>query len=155
MTFNNKSLAIIIGLISVGIMAYLVKGLAQPCNGSYEFSLKELSFKCTQSHENKETVVDNIKLPAYVILDSAWKTMQEAQRRMVTLSHNGYSNSGHFWIPNFKFLSGKELHQVYIGPFHELTDAKSEICKYNNKFNTNTYGVKLSLESGRIEFHCN
>ena len=96
-----------------------------------------------------------IQLPAYVILDSAWQTEREAQKRMVTLSHNGYNNTGFFWIPDFKFLNGVELYQVYIGPFANITDAKKSVCQYNKRFKVNTYGVKLSLKPGREEVRCN
>ncbi len=95
-----------------------------------------------------------IKLPAYVILDSAWKDKKEAQKRLVTLSHRGYSNSGYFWIPDFEFLSGAELFQVYIGPFKQRNDAINALCAYEARFDTTTYGIKLSNEPGREEIHC-
>ena len=113
-----------------------------------------LSNKSQTAGEKEEKEVWGIQLPAYVVLDSAWETKREAQQRMVELNHSGYNNIGFFWIPDFKYLSGSELYQVYVGPFENLADAKSAICKYDRKFKKVTYGVKLSLKPGREEFRC-
>jgi serine/threonine-protein kinase len=104
--------------------------------------------------ESEEDTIWGIPLPAYVILDSAWEKKQEAQKRLVTLNHSGYSNTGYFWIPDFEYLSGAELFQVYIGPFDKRSDAITALCAYEGKFKTTTYGVKLSNKPGREEIHC-
>lgn len=104
--------------------------------------------------ESPEGTIWDIKLPAYVILDSAWEKKKEAQKRLVSLSHSGYSNTGYFWIPDFKYLSGAELFQVYIGPFANSSDARNALCAYEAKFKTTTYGVRLSNKPGREEIHC-
>lgn len=103
---------------------------------------------------SKEGTIWGIPLPAYVILDSAWEKKQDAQKRLVTLSHSGYSNTGYFWIPDFEFLSGAELFQVYVGPFSNRSDAITALCAYEGKFKTTTYGVRLSINPGREEIHC-
>jgi hypothetical protein len=99
-------------------------------------------------------VIDDIALPAYVILDSAFGEQSQAQRRLVELNRWGYSNTGFFWVPNFKYLSGKPLYQVYVGPFAAEETAVAELCAYNRKMKTVTYGVRLSTEPGRREFRC-
>ena len=99
-------------------------------------------------------VVWGIELPTYVVLDSAWKTQQEAQVAMVRLSHDGYSNTGFFWIPDFQFLSGMQFYQVYIGPFDTRSEGIAAVCQYNQKFGKTTYGVKLSIQPGREEIRC-
>ena len=109
----------------------------------------------TPDGENRgEGIKWGIDLPAYVVLDSAWKTEQEAQRRLVALSSKGYSETGFFWIPDFKFLSGKKLYQVYVGPFKDRTNAIEAACQYDKNFQTKTYGVRLSSKPGRDEFRC-
>ena len=101
-----------------------------------------------------EGVVSAIELPTYVVLDSAYGEKKAAQQRLVELGHLGYSNSGFFWIPDFDFLSGAELFQVYVGPFADKADALVAICQYNKKLDTTTYGVRLTLKPGREEFRC-
>lgn len=54
MTVDIKTLGIIAGLLVVLVMAYLVINLALPCNGNYEFILKEGRFICEQSSVSKE-----------------------------------------------------------------------------------------------------
>ncbi len=107
------------------------------------------------SNQPETIIVSGIDLPAYVVLDSAWETKKEAQRRLVSLNHSGYSNTGYFWVPDFQFLSGAELFQVYIGPFSSKSNAIGALCQYNNKFEKTTYGVKLSHKPGREEIRCN
>lgn len=108
----------------------------------------------TTRPEAEEGTIWDINLPAYVILDSAWENKKEAQKRLVSLSHSGYSNTGYFWIPDFKYLSGAELFQVYVGPFTNSSDARNALCAYEAKFKTITYGVRLSNKPGREEIHC-
>lgn len=102
---------------------------------------------------NKETIA-GIKLPAFVIIDEAYKKKKDAQRRLVELNHLGYSNTGFFWIPDFEYLSGTELFQVYVGPYTNKSDAQNDICHYNSKFGKITYGVKLSMTPGREVVRC-
>ena len=107
-----------------------------------------------EPNAGSESVIDDIALPAYVFFDSAFAKKEQAQRRLVELNGWGYSNTGFFWIPNFKYLSGKPLYQVYIGPFAKKAEAEAEICNYNRKLKTITYGVKLSIDPGREEIRC-
>lgn len=104
--------------------------------------------------DSPATVIDDIALPAYVFFDSAFAKKEQAQQRLVELNRWGYSNTGFFWVPNFKYLSGKPLYQVYVGPFAEKAEAETEICKYNRKLKTITYGVRLSTAPGREEIRC-
>lgn len=99
-------------------------------------------------------VIDNIELPAYAIMDRAFPTKNEARQRIVELGWKGYSKTGFVWIPNFEYLSGKELYQVYIGPFKDKDEAINALCRYNKEFNMVTYGLKLSDKPGREEFRC-
>jgi len=46
---NHRKLIIIVSLVVILITTYLVLQLATPCNGSYEFSLREGKFTCNQA----------------------------------------------------------------------------------------------------------
>ena len=59
------------------------------------------------------SVIEDIVLPTYVVLDSAFAEKQQAQRQLVDLGHAGYSNTGFFYIPAFRYLSGAELYQIF------------------------------------------
>jgi len=99
-------------------------------------------------------VIAGIELPAYVVLDSAWATKDEARRRLVVLSQSGYTNTGFFWIPDFEYLSGKSLWQVYVGPFRTREAALDALRTYNNRFHVSTYALRLSDKPGREELRC-
>jgi len=57
---DNRTLGIIVGLIMVIIMAYLVSGVAKPCEGNYEFNLKELMFKCSATPTPAPTPIPTV-----------------------------------------------------------------------------------------------
>ena len=100
-------------------------------------------------------VVEGIRLPAWVITDSAFPEKAAAQRRLVELSHAGFEQTGFFHIPSFRYLSGANLYQVYIGPFREKRRAQRAICAYEKKTGRrDAYGVRLSTLPGRAEFRC-
>ncbi len=103
---------------------------------------------------DQEGIISGISLPAYVVLESASETKLEAQARLVKLAHSGINNSGFFWIPDFEFLSGKALYQVYIGPFNNKKKAIQSLCDYQTKFSVSTYGIRLSKKPGREEIRC-
>jgi hypothetical protein len=100
------------------------------------------------------SVIEDIVLPAYVVLDSVFAEKEQAQRQLVDLGHAGYSNTGFFYIPEFRYLSGAKLYQVYIGPFEQKADAEAAVCAYNRQNDTVTYGLRLSTEPGREEIRC-
>lgn len=104
--------------------------------------------------EESASVIEDIALPAYVVLDSAYEQELQAQRRLVDLGHAGHRNTGFFWIPAFRYLSGAQLFQVYIGPFEQAADAQAAVCAYNRQHSTVTYGLRLSTEPGREEIRC-
>ncbi len=109
----------------------------------------------SKAQHNKEITNIDIKLPAYVICESAYDDIKEAQKRLVELNRLGYSNTGLFWVPDYKYLSGAEKYQVYIGPFNDRNDAIEAICNYKDRKEISAdYGVKLSDEPGRLEFRC-
>jgi len=93
-------------------------------------------------------------LPAYVITDSAFAEKERAQRRTVELNHAGYSNTGFFWIPNFEYLRGQRLFQVYVGPFRDRDEAVRAICDDDRKLGREAYGILVSTRPGREAFRC-
>ena len=78
------------------------------------------------------TTWDATKTPAYVVVDSAWKTKTQARTRVAELSRT-YGNSGFIWIPDFDSLSGAQLFQVYVGPFQTRGEAEQATCDYITK----------------------
>jgi hypothetical protein len=79
------------------------------------------------------TTWDATKTPAYVVVDSAWKTKMLARKRVAELSRT-YGNSGFIWIPDFDSLSGAQFFQVYVGPFQTREEAEQATCDYITKF---------------------
>lgn len=79
----------------------------------------------------------------YVILDSAYEQKTGAQKRISQLVAEGYNNKANFlWIPDFDCMSGKEMYQVYVGPY-EMKDLKAELCAFMEKYQKRTYGLFL------------
>lgn len=91
----------------------------------------------------------------FIICESAYEKKSEAQKRVAKLGERGYNgNAGFIWIPDYDCLTGKELYQVYIGPFNDKEKLKYEICRYNSKYQKNTYAVKLCKEGNREIIRC-
>lgn len=65
---NTKVLAILAGVLTVIVMAFVVLNLAPPCIGNYEFSLKDMKFACKESDNPSKLKQDG---PVAVIPDSA------------------------------------------------------------------------------------
>lgn len=92
----------------------------------------------------------------YIICESAFDKKDDAVRRVIELGKKGYNGkTAYLWIPDYDCLSNANLYQVYIGPFSDLANARSEICQYNKKFSTTAYGVKVCDGTKRFEFRCN
>lgn len=92
---------------------------------------------------------DPTTTPAYVVVDSAWKTKTEARTRVAELNPT-YGNSGFIWIPEFDSLSGAQLFQVYVGPFRTRTEAERATCDYIAKFQKKKnehYAVLVSTQT--------
>lgn len=148
MSNGAKGIALVFGLIVALALLYVVFLRNEPAEPIAQPQPQP------QIDSQSEGTVAGIDLPAFAVLDSAWESKGKAQRRLVELGHNGYSNTGFFWIPDFEFLSGAELYQVYIGPFADKSKAIQGVCQYNRKFSKTTYGVKLSVRPGRTEIRC-
>ena len=104
--------------------------------------------------ENKISKICEGDPVCFVICESAYEAEEEANKRVIELGWEGYTGrADYFWIPDLGNLSKAELYQVYIGPFHNESTAKSELCLYNQKYNKITYGVKI-YDGKRYEFRC-
>lgn len=87
---NNKTVAIIAGLLSVIIMALLVWTRTPKCDGDYQFSLKELKFECKQKvapvpteNPTQAGAGDEAKINLIPILEFNEKTVVEGATYMV------------------------------------------------------------------------
>lgn len=113
--------------------------------------LSSLGYFFLIDNKDKSNQVDE-----YVICVSAYKDKVQAKKRVVELGRKGYNGKSSFlWIPDYDCLSGKNLYQVYIGPYKNIETARKELCEYNRKFETTLYGVKLCHKGNREEFKCN
>nr|CAA6830710.1 MAG: Unknown protein [uncultured Thiotrichaceae bacterium] len=103
----------------------------------------------SQWFEKTGTDTGDKVFPAYVVVDSAWKTKLEARTRVAELSHT-YKNSGFIWIPDFDSLSGAQLYQAYVGPFQSRAEAEKATCDYVSRFKKNKrehYAVLVSNDT--------
>ena len=87
--------------------------------------------------------------PTFVINVAAVKTEKAAQEQVDGLKKQGY-NSGFYWIPDYKSLSGSEYYAVYIGPIDSQKKCEEFIETYRVK-NKSAYAVLLSQQNRRIE----
>lgn len=142
------SIILIIG-VSIGAVAQFTDSLNSIINIFYE--------------KEPPVVIWDIELPAYVITDSAFPTKRQAGERLVELSNlarndkyfeEHFNKFGFFWIPDFKYLTNKELYQVYIGPYKNEEDAQKVLCDYKERYNKQSYGILLSDKPGRYDFNC-
>jgi hypothetical protein len=91
----------------------------------------------------------------YIICESAFDKKDEAVKRVIELGKKGYNGkAAYLWIPDYDCLRIVNLYQVYIGPFSDLSNARSELCQYNKKFSKTTYGLKVCDGTKRFEFRC-
>ena len=87
--------------------------------------------------------------PAYVVVDTAYKTKPQARARVADLNRT-YDNSGFLWIPDYDSLSGAELFQVYVGPFETRAQAAQATCEYISRFEkdrSDHYAVLVSTQT--------
>jgi hypothetical protein len=79
----------------------------------------------------------------YFISDSAYIDVGEADQRAVKLKKMGYSDPGHFFIPDYPNLSGKHLHVVYARKFDNRDDCAHFLEKYSQA-NPESYCFRAS-----------
>ena len=148
---NYKVVAILIVLgISIGALAQFTNSLKSIISTFYK--------------QEEQKVIWGIELPAYVLTDSAYETQEEAGRQLAQLNDKGLrdpyfeenfkTKTGFFYIPDFPFLTNKQLYQVYIGPYQDKETAMAALCDYNRKYNRDSYGLLLSIKPGRDHFRC-
>ena len=139
----------------------IILGMAMSALAQFTDSLKSIVGAFYEPKESE--VIWDIELPAYVITESAFATREQAGTRLAELNNlaltdpyfkQHFNKTGFFWIPDFPYLTGKELYQVYIGPFKEKEAAQAALCDYNEKYNKSSYGLLLTSKPGRDSFFC-
>lgn len=146
---SNKPFSI---LLFIGISVVAIGQFAEGINSITNFF-----------DQTPPSVIWDIELPAYVITDTAFKTKEEASKRLVELRRQArtdeyfnktFTKFAYFWIPDFKYLSNTKLYQVYIGPYRNRKNAYNALCDYKKRYNSNSYGILLSNKPGRDDFYC-
>ncbi|MGB4849456.1 MAG: SPOR domain-containing protein [Saprospiraceae bacterium] len=89
--------------------------------------------------------------PFYILNVAAFKTEEEAQKRVNELRSTGKA-SNYLWIPDYASLSGAQLFCVYIGPFDNQSDCEYATEEYRKKY-PGAYGLLVSQEKRRVQIN--
>ncbi|WP_204103672.1 MULTISPECIES: protein kinase [Spirulina sp. CCY15215] len=79
----------------------------------------------------------------YIIQDSAYATINDAQNQVQNLKTSGYNGANHLWIPDYPNLSGKSFYSVYPASFSNRSDCANFLQQYSRR-NPNSYCVYAS-----------
>lgn len=89
--------------------------------------------------------------PFYILNVAAYKTEEQAQKRVADLTQGGKS-AGYLWIPDYPSLSGAQLYCVYIGPFETQNECEIATEEYRKKY-PGAYGLLVSKEARRVQIN--